>query len=578
MILGPPGSGKSTLVRCLALALSAGEPSRRPLAVGLPDATVPILLALKTYAARLKSDPSLKLDVFLAEEVGSQLPGLDEVLAGGGALVLLDGLDEVFDEQHRCWVSAEVSRLMSLHPRARFVLTSRPHGYRAAPLSGAVPLFDMVPFDDERIRAFFGGWFTALARQGLAAERRRTPEQRAEALAGDVLSRPRIRSLAENPMLCTLIVLVHRSRSGRLPERRVKFYRAAVAVLTEHWEKAKRYPKQETKLDFPEPELMVGVLAEVAWRAQTELESREIPAEVLEAWIEGALADDPEWSGKRKSAARDLLQVIQGRTGLLVDAGGERYQFVHLSLQEYLVAFYLLDRLDDAQSCRVVRYFMHAPEWEEILRLTIGAAPRVRADALVRAVLEEPTSEWEEPTRRDLRFVCRAMADRPNVSEAVLADVRSRWLKILEARSDDDEAALTSAQSARGSRRGRRSSRLQRETLAKTQEALLGRPARQVWLLRGRRLDDGSRRGRALSAQGQRLEAGRGRRGGRRRAAGQGPQHPSAQGRAPSRARCRAPFLRFVALVRASAPAVDLVRALSWPPKCPSAGARQPLC
>jgi hypothetical protein len=174
------------------------------------------------------------------------------------------------------------------------------------------------------------------------------------------------------------------------------------------------------------------------------LGGREIPADDLESWIEGALADDPEWGGKRKKAARDLLHVIRERTGLLADTGGDRFQFVHLSLQEYLVAFYLLDRLDDAQCCRVMRHFLHAPEWEEILRLTIGAASRNRADALVRAILDEPTSEWEEISRRDLRFVCRCMEDRPNVSEAVLGDVRARWLKVIEDRSYDAEIALIS--------------------------------------------------------------------------------------------------------------------------------------
>ncbi|MCP4660108.1 MAG: hypothetical protein GY856_32300, partial [bacterium] len=67
VILGPPGSGKSTLVRCLALALAAGEDARRPLDPGVAESTVPILLTLKTYASRLAKDPTLKLDVFVKD-------------------------------------------------------------------------------------------------------------------------------------------------------------------------------------------------------------------------------------------------------------------------------------------------------------------------------------------------------------------------------------------------------------------------------------------------------------------------------------------------------------------------------
>ncbi len=425
VILGPPGSGKSTLMRCLTLALATDYDSERLMNTGLPNKTVPILLLLKTWAANLKSQPSLRLDVFLKEQLGQQIPSLHEILVSGNALVLLDGFDEVFDDEHRRWVSDEIWRVMNLFRRAHFVLASRPHSYRAAALPGAVPLFEMVPFDDKRIGRFFCAWLTGLERQGYDRERDRTPKQQAADLTKDVLERPRLRSLAENPMLCTLILLVNRSYSGRLPQRRVNFYEAAITVLVEHWEKAKRSPKQE--VEFPEPDIIIGILADVAWRAKTELKSREIPADILEAWMREALSDYPEWSGIRKRAARGLLKVIQGRTGLLIEAGENCYQFAHLSLHDYLAGFYTVGRLNDQQCCLILRHFLHAPGWEEVLRLAICVSPRARADRLILSILDKPTSEWEELTHRDLRFVCRALANRPNLSSNLWKSISRRW-------------------------------------------------------------------------------------------------------------------------------------------------------
>src|SRR6185295_4983464 len=224
VILGPPGSGKSTLARCLCLTLCRPEGVKSILEHGLDPEIVPVLLNLKEFASALEQTANLKLDRFLLEGFERELPQLENLLDEGRAIVLLDGLDEVFDDSHRRWVSDEVWRLMTRFPETRFVLTSRPHGYRAAPLPGPVSRWLLQPFEDEHMGRFFRGWFEALGREGAEAGADESPQVRAETLTVEVLTRPRLREMAQNPLLCTLIVLVHRSRSGRLPQRRVVFY------------------------------------------------------------------------------------------------------------------------------------------------------------------------------------------------------------------------------------------------------------------------------------------------------------------------------------------------------------------
>jgi energy-coupling factor transporter ATP-binding protein EcfA2 len=449
VVLGPPGSGKSTLLRCLAMNLCLPGGEKVFLDPAFDADVVPVFFELKVFASALQEAAGLQLDRVLVDRCGAELPGIEQLLAGGRALLLLDGLDEVFDERHRQYVSDEVWRLMTRFPAARFVLTSRPHGYAAAPLPGPVDRWQVAPFDEDGVRRFFHGWFTALAREGAEAGARENPEERARKLAADVWGRPRLRAMAENPLLCTLIVLVHRSRSGQLPERRVVFYEAAVRTLVESWERTKRTHARE--LDFPEPELLIRALAEVAWRALHELGRREIPRDRLHAWMRRSLEQDPEMAAARSArAVDDLLKLVQERTGLLVDLGADRYQFVHFSLHEYLAACFVLDRLSEAESVRMLRHYLHAPQWEEVLRLAVGRAGEARCEGLLGAVLGEPSSEWEGRLHRDLRFVMRCVGDRVAIGAETRHRIESRVLAALASPETLDRDGLVRDAAAMG--------------------------------------------------------------------------------------------------------------------------------
>ncbi len=431
VVLGAPGSGKTTLLRCLAIALcrpgtvlsllDAHHGTEVPLDAGLQEGTVPLLFELKAFTSALRSDPETELAGFLVERYREELPSIEEALAEGRALVLLDGFDDVFDDGQRRWVSAQVDAMAKRYPRARFVMTSRPHGYDAMPLSGPVTKWRIVPFDDERVRRFFHGWFEALAGEGEAETGALAAG--APTLVEEVLARPRLRAMARNPMLSTLIVLVRRLRSGLLPERRVVFYETAVRTLAELWANAPSSGREESH-ELPDPGLLIHALAEVAWRASTQTGSREIQGEDLRTWLRHGLAHDPEWDGERGvRAVEDLLQGLHENPGILIELGRDLYQFAHLSFHEYLAAHYALDRLDEQESRRTAHQHLHEPAWEEPLRLMVAGAGQARAEGLVRSILEG--SSGEEGLAA-LRFVCRCLGEKASVGPEVRADVCRR--------------------------------------------------------------------------------------------------------------------------------------------------------
>jgi len=135
VLLGDPGSGKSTLVSWVCWQLAQPRPGPWTERLG---PLVPLPMVLREIAV----DPALDWDRLLAaflahpvaEPLGERAP-LDELLGRGQAMILLDGLDEIAGLDSRRALRRAVQAGMARHPDCRWLLTSRLVGY------------DEVPFD-----------------------------------------------------------------------------------------------------------------------------------------------------------------------------------------------------------------------------------------------------------------------------------------------------------------------------------------------------------------------------------------------------------------------------------------------
>jgi energy-coupling factor transporter ATP-binding protein EcfA2 len=129
VIIGPPGSGKTTLLKQLVLALLHRK--KQSQASRIPN-KLPILLFLRDYVSDIKetSDFSLENAVFDQCKL-LPLGWIQRQLLKGECLVCLDGLDEVVDEQSRQLIVDWIQQQMSIYNKNRFLITSRPFGYKS---------------------------------------------------------------------------------------------------------------------------------------------------------------------------------------------------------------------------------------------------------------------------------------------------------------------------------------------------------------------------------------------------------------------------------------------------------------
>jgi predicted NACHT family NTPase len=231
VLLGAPGSGKTTSMSYFAVMLAQKQPEKLELA---PDTDwLPILIRIRDLATQ--PDMSV-LDYarHFAEktlEVKALPVGFFEYwLEDGRGLILLDGLDEVAEEAKRYEVVRQIENFLGKFEPNRAIITSRPAGYKRDFFrTEEFPHYELQPFDDPKIEEFINRWYDSRVPDKEEARRRK------ESLKKALSEQDRIKLLARNPLLLTIIALIHRYQA-LLPKERYKLYDKAVETLLKSWD------------------------------------------------------------------------------------------------------------------------------------------------------------------------------------------------------------------------------------------------------------------------------------------------------------------------------------------------------
>ncbi|GAB6044029.1 NACHT domain-containing protein [Endothiovibrio diazotrophicus] len=386
VVLGDPGSGKSTLMKRLALGLA--ERAEGPL---------PILIPLNAYGKALERD-SLSLNAFLAayyRERQGRLARLDELfhaaLAQGRAVVLLDGLDEVGENRGELVARVEAFLRAHLPEREgkgtggnRLVVTSRFVGYREHPLNSARwATYALVDWDRERIAAF-------VERFTLAAERAWGKDKEAAAIAADaerersellaaVTAHDGIARLAGNPLLLTILALIKR-QGVTLPHRRVELYRLYLETLLNTWHRARGVDGAPVGPEI-DPIPTQRLLAKLALHLRDHNpRSGLIGEEALHDFLEAYFKEEEGLNGREaREEVRGFLASVRRYSNLLLERGRGQYGFIHLTFEEYLAGFGL-SLLKDKPLLERIMAALDDPRWHESLQLALGVIAVVKMD------------------------------------------------------------------------------------------------------------------------------------------------------------------------------------------------------
>jgi predicted NACHT family NTPase len=290
VLLGGPGSGKSSFLRHVAVALAhAGDSDQPPDLPGWhAGLLLPLFASLGGYAAWVQQqqcdfDGDSLWDYLVSNNEHDPLRGLGDELRRafrtGNLLLLLDGLDEVADPALRAAVAGATVELVG-RQRGYVVVTCRVRSFDATLkrifAEWREPV-ELAPFTLGQDRHFIQGWYARSVEQGVftAAEAR----TRADQLIARIAEMDTLRDLARTPLLLTIITILH-YYEGKLPEDRAALYEDMVQLLLTRWTQARREANTPPSLI---DQLQVGglkeyhlrqVLEELAYQAH---QSRQSP-------------------------------------------------------------------------------------------------------------------------------------------------------------------------------------------------------------------------------------------------------------------------------------------------------------
>lgn len=149
MVLGKPGAGKTTFLKYLAMQCIEGR---------FQANRVPLFITLKDFAEAAKKPDIFKFIVQLLSSCGETHASatVEKLLKQGKALVLLDGLDEVREEDTKR-VLRQIRDFSDLFHTNQFVITCRIAAKEYTYQSFTE--VEMADFDEKQIAIFAQNWF-----------------------------------------------------------------------------------------------------------------------------------------------------------------------------------------------------------------------------------------------------------------------------------------------------------------------------------------------------------------------------------------------------------------------------------
>ena len=328
LIEGAPGSGKSTLTVHICQTWGAGELFQQ--------FTVVILVQLRDPAVQRAQTIADLLPVENAEEVATELIATN----GRGVLWVLDEWDELPPHLQQDSIFCQlIKRMLS---ECSVIVTSRP-----------ISSGDLHPVVSSRIEVL---GFTPEEQRQYFTECLKGDTKALEALLEKIQENPMVQSICYIPLNAAFIVHIFKYRDQSLPNTEYEIYLSVIlSCIQRHYDREDRghdLPRELASLDDLSRSEAVRepfqCLCELAYRG------------VMENKVIFSSSDLPQGS--------NTLSLLQAIESFLQSGKSVFYNFLHLSIQEVLSAYYMITKLSDSEQVSQFQQLFNQPRFAAVFQ------------------------------------------------------------------------------------------------------------------------------------------------------------------------------------------------------------------
>ncbi len=339
LLLGDPGSGKTTTLKRLAFYLfttsieESGCKYQYPLLIELRKLSkeqflcegIADLFGIR-YKKELDENKLLKKDStinfltlgreYFKIEVGGKK--LEEVfipiLNQTNTILLIDGLDEIPSYQ-KIKIENELIELALKLTSSKIIVTCRSGDYVTN--FNNYHLAEIIPLDWEKVVAISSFWLDNY--QDFLEKLKQLPYS----------------DTVDRPILLTFLLYLYES-DGEIPKQPSSIYRKLVYRLLKDWDEQRKL-KRKSKYGNFDPDRKIDFLSELSYYLTYQTKGRVFTNEQLITAYKSIYSsfDLPI------NEYEEVIRELETHTGLILCSNNDKYEFSHLSLQEYLCANYI---------------------------------------------------------------------------------------------------------------------------------------------------------------------------------------------------------------------------------------------